>query len=302
MVAGTTYASFFLVADHPQPAVYAAPLAAVLLARVHVAELPRARAFGTAWLVFLALACAGLTLHDARGQSVTISGSGGSLHVTPAEAPAYREDAGFAADSMTETFVAAKLYVDNWRWAGTPFYVRPGKRMPQRETTIAIQFKRAPHPPFAREDSEGVGPNILLVHVQPDEGVSLAIGAKVPGQGMTIRTVHMDFLYGGSGNDVLIGDVGMNLSSATNTAPYVAGLNGIEAQAFGTDYTALSGIGARLGAQQGALQAMAGTLASLDATPGLSSALDALYSERVTLAQVVAGTGDTSRNIAVGSG
>jgi len=102
-----------------------------------------------------------------------------------------------------------------------------------------------------------------------------------------------DYLYGGSGNDVLIGDVGMNLSPATNTLPYVAGLNGIEAQAFGTDYTALSGIGARLGAQQGALQAMAGTLASLDATPGLSSALDALYSERVMLAQVVAGTSDT---------
>jgi glucose-6-phosphate 1-dehydrogenase len=68
----------------------------------------------------------------------------------------------------------------------------------KRETTIAIQFKRAPHPPFAKEDSEGMSPNVLLVHIQPDEGVSLAIGAKVPGQGMTIRTVHMDFLYGGS--------------------------------------------------------------------------------------------------------
>ena len=101
-------------------------------------------------------------------------------------------------DSTTETFVAAKLYVDNWRWAGTPFYVRVGKRLPKRETTIAIQFKRAPHPPFAKEASEGVSPNVLLVHIQPDEGVSLAIGAKVPGQGMTIRTVHMDFLYGGA--------------------------------------------------------------------------------------------------------
>ena len=98
--------------------------------------------------------------------------------------------------SATETFVAAKLLIDNWRWAGTPFYVRVGKRLPKRETTIAIQFQRAPHPPFAKETAEGMQPNVLVVHVQPDEGVSLAIGAKVPGQGMTIRTVVMDFLYG----------------------------------------------------------------------------------------------------------
>ena len=99
---------------------------------------------------------------------------------------------------MTETYVAAKLYVDNWRWADTPFYVRAGKRLARRETTIAIQFKRAPHPPFEEIAGEGLRPNVLLVHVQPDEGVSLAIGAKVPGQGMSIRTVHMDFLYGGA--------------------------------------------------------------------------------------------------------
>jgi glucose-6-phosphate 1-dehydrogenase len=90
------------------------------------------------------------------------------------------------------------LYVDNWRWADTPFYVRMGKRLARRETTIAIQFKRAPHPPFEDGAAEGLRPNVLLIHVQPNEGVSLAIGAKVPGQGMTIRTVHMDFLYGGT--------------------------------------------------------------------------------------------------------
>ena len=99
---------------------------------------------------------------------------------------------------MTETFVAAKLFVDNWRWADTPFYVRMGKRLARRETTIAIQFKRAPHPPFEEVAAEGLRPNVLLIHVQPNEGVSLAIGAKVPGLGMTIRTVHMDFLYGGA--------------------------------------------------------------------------------------------------------
>ncbi|HWG55799.1 MAG TPA: glucose-6-phosphate dehydrogenase, partial [Gaiellaceae bacterium] len=103
-----------------------------------------------------------------------------------------------APDSLTETYVAAKLFVDNWRWADTPFYVRAGKRMPRRETTIAIQFQRAPHPPFAEIAGDGLRPNVLLIHVQPDEGVSLAIGAKVPGQGMSIRTVHMDFLYGGA--------------------------------------------------------------------------------------------------------
>jgi glucose-6-phosphate 1-dehydrogenase len=99
---------------------------------------------------------------------------------------------------MTDTFVAAKLYVDNWRWADTPFYVRMGKRLARRETTIAIQFKGAPHPPFEDGAAEGLRPNVLLIHVQPNEGVSLAVGAKVPGQGMTIRTVHMDFLYGGA--------------------------------------------------------------------------------------------------------
>ena len=114
------------------------------------------------------------------------------------EVPGYREEPGVAPDSMTETYVAAKLFVDNWRWADTPFYVRAGKRLPRRETTIAIQFKRAPHPPFDEIAAEGLRPNVLLIHVQPDEGVSLAIGAKVPGAGMTIRTVHMDFLYGGA--------------------------------------------------------------------------------------------------------
>ncbi len=114
------------------------------------------------------------------------------------EVPGYRQEAGVAADSTTETYVAAKLFVDNWRWADTPFYVRTGKRLPRRETTIAIQFKRAPHPPFEEGAADGLRPNVLLVHVQPDEGVSLAIGAKVPGQGMTIRTVNMNFLYGGT--------------------------------------------------------------------------------------------------------
>ncbi len=110
----------------------------------------------------------------------------------------YREEEGVDPESMTETFLALELHVDNWRWADTPFYVRTGKRLPRRETTIAIQFKRAPHLPFESTAAEELRPNLLLVHVQPDEGISLAIGAKVPGQGMRLRTVHMDFMYGGS--------------------------------------------------------------------------------------------------------
>ena len=125
-----------------------------------------------------------------------IRGQYGRGFIEGVDVPGYREEPGVAPDSNTEAFVAARLFVDNWRWADTPFFVRTGKRLPRRETTIAIQFKRAPHPPF--EDMHALRPNVLFVHVQPNEGVSLAIGAKVPGEGMRVRTVHMDFLYGGT--------------------------------------------------------------------------------------------------------
>ena len=134
-------------------------------------------------------------LHTPGPKSVA-RGQYGRGFVEGQEVPGYREEEGVDPGSMTETFVAAKLYVDNWRWADTPFYVRMGKRLARRETTIAIQFKRAPHPPFEEVAAEELRPNVLLIHVQPNEGMSLAIGAKVPGQGMAIRTVHMDFLYG----------------------------------------------------------------------------------------------------------
>jgi glucose-6-phosphate 1-dehydrogenase len=137
------------------------------------------------------------SLHTPGPKSV-VRGQYGRGFVEGEEVPGYREEEGVASDSMTETFVAAKLYVDNWRWADTPFYVRAGKRLARRETTIAIQFQRAPHPPFEETAASSLRPNVLLIHVQPDEGVSLAIAAKVPGQGMTLRTVHMDFLYGGA--------------------------------------------------------------------------------------------------------
>jgi glucose-6-phosphate 1-dehydrogenase len=133
------------------------------------------------------------------GPKHVVRGQYGRGYIEGEEVPGYREEPGVASDSMTETYVAAKLYVDNWRWADTPFYVRSGKRLARRETTIAIEFKRAPHPPFEVADADaGLRPNVLVCHIQPDEGVSLEFAAKVPGQGITLRTVHMDFLYGGT--------------------------------------------------------------------------------------------------------
>jgi glucose-6-phosphate 1-dehydrogenase len=127
-----------------------------------------------------------------------VRGQYGRGFIEGEEVPGYREEDGVDPQSMTETYVAAKLFVENWRWAGTPFYVRAGKRLARRETTIAIEFKRAPHPPFELSEESELAPNALVLHIQPDEGVSLEFAAKVPGQGLTLRTVHMDFLYGGS--------------------------------------------------------------------------------------------------------
>jgi glucose-6-phosphate 1-dehydrogenase len=137
------------------------------------------------------------SMHTPGPKSV-VRGQYGRGYVEGEEVPGYREEAGVDPSSLTETFIAAKLFVDNWRWADTPIYIRAGKRLARRETTIAIEFKRAPHPPFEELAAEGLRPNVLLINIQPDEGVSLAIGAKVPGQGLQIRTVHMDFLYGGA--------------------------------------------------------------------------------------------------------
>jgi glucose-6-phosphate 1-dehydrogenase len=111
---------------------------------------------------------------------------------------AYREEPGVAPDSRTETYVALKCWVDNWRWEGIPFYLRTGKRLPKRSTEIAIQFRVAPHQLFPREASAGMEPNALVLRIQPDEGISLKFGAKVPVQGIRIRSVNMDFDYGAS--------------------------------------------------------------------------------------------------------
>jgi glucose-6-phosphate 1-dehydrogenase len=110
----------------------------------------------------------------------------------------YRDAPEVRPDSETETFVALKLGIDSWRWAGVPFYVRTGKALPSRVTEIAVQFRRAPLALFSRAGVSQVDPNVLAIRVQPDEGILLRFGAKVPGQGLQIRTVNMDFRYGAS--------------------------------------------------------------------------------------------------------
>jgi glucose-6-phosphate 1-dehydrogenase len=112
--------------------------------------------------------------------------------------PGYREEPRVDPQSTTETYVAVKLFVDNWRWAGVPFYLRTGKHMPRRVSEIAIQFHKAPHPPFDPAATQALEPNVLAIRIQPDEGITLKITAKVPGPSMRLRSVNMGFLYGTS--------------------------------------------------------------------------------------------------------
>lgn len=109
----------------------------------------------------------------------------------------YPQEPGVDPNSSTETFVAMKLLLDNWRWAGVPFYLRSGKRLAKRVTEIAIVFKKVPHGLFNEAD-EPVRPNVLVIRIQPNEGISLRFGAKLPGQALRVRDVTMDFRYGSS--------------------------------------------------------------------------------------------------------
>ncbi|WP_372452873.1 glucose-6-phosphate dehydrogenase [Actinomadura parmotrematis] len=130
----------------------------------------------------------------------------------------YLEEDGIPADSRTETYAAIKLEIDNRRWAGVPFYLRTGKRLSRRVSEVALIFQKAPHLPFSQTDTEELGQNALVMRVQPDEGITVRFGSKVPGTAMEIRDVSMDFAYGESFTesspeayerlllDVLIGD------------------------------------------------------------------------------------------------
>jgi glucose-6-phosphate 1-dehydrogenase len=125
----------------------------------------------------------------------TVRGQYGAGQLGDQRVPGYRQEENVAPNSTTETFVALKLLIDNWRWADVPFYLRTGKRLGKRVTEIAIQFKRAPFVLF-RETSIGrLRTNRLVIHIQPDEGISLRFGAKVPGPIMRMGAVEMDFNY-----------------------------------------------------------------------------------------------------------
>jgi glucose-6-phosphate 1-dehydrogenase len=108
----------------------------------------------------------------------------------------YREEPGVPPDSRTETYAALRLHVSNWRWSGVPFYLRTGKRLPRRVTEIAVTLKPVPHVAFQSQGSIGIQPNQIILTVQPDEGVSVSLGAKIPGSTMRIRPVNMEFHYG----------------------------------------------------------------------------------------------------------
>ena len=112
--------------------------------------------------------------------------------------PAYLDEKDVPKNSTTETYAAVRLGIETRRWGGVPFYVRTGKRLPRRVTEIAVLFKKAPHLPFDKTDTVELGHNQLVVRVQPDEGVTLRFGSKVPGSQMEVRDVSMDFLYGES--------------------------------------------------------------------------------------------------------
>jgi glucose-6-phosphate 1-dehydrogenase len=117
-------------------------------------------------------------------------------HAGGEDVPGYLEEEGVPPDSTTETYAALRLDVDNWRWAGVPFYLRTGKRLARKVTEIAVTLKPVPHLAFSQQGSLGVLPNQLVLTLQPNEGVSLRLGAKIPGTRMVIRPVNMEFLYG----------------------------------------------------------------------------------------------------------
>jgi glucose-6-phosphate 1-dehydrogenase len=124
-----------------------------------------------------------------------VRGQYGASSAAEERLPAYRAEPGVAAQSSTETYVALRLQVENWRWAGVPFYLRTGKRMSKRTTEIAIQFKRAPLILFRDTPVEQLMPNRLIIQIQPEEGISLSFGAKVPGPVVQLGSVNMHFDY-----------------------------------------------------------------------------------------------------------
>ena len=132
-----------------------------------------------------------LAAHTARGQY-------GAGWVGGLKVPGYLEEQGIPGDSRTDTYAAIRVDIDNRRWAGVPFYLRAGKRLPRRVTEVALSLRPAPHLPFQGTDVRALGGNALVLRIQPDEGITLRFGAKVPATPMEVRDVNMDFGYGTS--------------------------------------------------------------------------------------------------------
>jgi glucose-6-phosphate 1-dehydrogenase len=128
-----------------------------------------------------------------------VAGQYGPVRIGGTDVPGFRQEPGVDPQSQTDTYAAAAFFVDNWRWAGVPFFLRTGKRLPKRLTDIAIHFNPAPHPPFASVNgAPELVPNLLIMRIQPEEGISLRFLSKQPGLGMKLRPVSMDFNYGSS--------------------------------------------------------------------------------------------------------
>ena len=130
--------------------------------------------------------------------SMSVRGQYGPGVVGGSPVPGYHEEEGVAPDSRTETYAALRLHVSNWRWSGVPFYLRTGKNLARKVTEIAVTLKPVPHLAFQSQGSVGVQSNQIILTVQPDEGVSVSLGAKIPGARMRIRPVIMEFRYGTS--------------------------------------------------------------------------------------------------------
>ncbi len=155
-----------------------------------------------------------------RVRSDVVRGQYGPGWVAAQQVAGYRSEPEVDPQSETETYVAARFEIDDWRWAGVPFYVRTGKRLPKRSSEIAIQFRPVPHRLF-KDSALDPEPNLLAMRIQPDEGILLRFGAKVPGLGLDVRAVNMDFTYGSAFNvdspdayetlilDALLGDASL---------------------------------------------------------------------------------------------
>jgi glucose-6-phosphate 1-dehydrogenase len=134
-------------------------------------------------------------IEPSQVDQAALRGQYGPGYVSGQRAVGYRQEKGVAVDSMTETYAALRLQVDNWRWAGVPFFLRTGKRLPRRLSEIVIRFHRTPHMIFRRSPA-GVEPNLLVIRIQPDEGIALTVAAKTPGPDLRLGPVTLDFRYG----------------------------------------------------------------------------------------------------------